>query len=86
MLTAFFVMLREGFEAALIVAILYAYLRKVSRQDLIPADVAGGRRGGGAVGGSGVVDPPVHRRAGGRGATAGVRRHLACSPWRCSPG
>ena len=37
MLTAFFVMLREGFEAALIVAILYAYLRKISRQDLIPA-------------------------------------------------
>lgn len=37
MLTAFFVMLREGFEAALIVAILYAYLRKVSRQDLVPA-------------------------------------------------
>lgn len=37
MLTAFFVMLREGFEAALIVAILYAYLRKVARQDLIPA-------------------------------------------------
>ncbi len=37
MLTAFFVMLREGFEAALIVAILYAYLRKVSRQDLIPS-------------------------------------------------
>lgn len=30
-------MLREGFEAALIVAILYAYLRKVSRQDLVPA-------------------------------------------------
>ena len=37
MLTAFFVMLREGFEAALIVAILYAYLRKTSRHDLIPA-------------------------------------------------
>ena len=37
MLTAFFVMLREGFEAALIVAILYAYLRKISRQDLIPS-------------------------------------------------
>ena len=29
MLTAFFVMLREGFEAALIVAILYAYLPEV---------------------------------------------------------
>lgn len=37
MLTAFFVMLREGFEAALIVAILYAYLRKVRREDLLPA-------------------------------------------------
>ena len=37
MLTAFFVMLREGFEAALIVAILYAYLRRTSRHDLIPA-------------------------------------------------
>ena len=37
MLTAFFIMLREGFEAALIVAILYAYLRKVARQDLLPA-------------------------------------------------
>ncbi len=37
MLTAFFVMLREGFEAALIVAILYAYLRKTQRRDLMPA-------------------------------------------------
>lgn len=37
MLTAFFIMLREGFEAALIVAILYAYLRKVSRRDLLPS-------------------------------------------------
>jgi len=41
MLTAFFVMLREGFEAALIVAILYAYLRKTGRPDLIPALWAG---------------------------------------------
>jgi len=41
MLTAFFVMLREGFEAALIVAILYAYLRKTGRQDLVPALWAG---------------------------------------------
>jgi len=37
MLTAFFIMVREGFEAALIVAILYAYLRRVSRQDLLPS-------------------------------------------------
>ncbi|HKE51472.1 MAG TPA: FTR1 family protein [Actinomycetes bacterium] len=41
MLTAFFVMLREGFEAALIVAILYAYLRKTGRQDLVPTLWAG---------------------------------------------
>ena len=41
MLTAFFVMLREGFEAALIVAILYAYLRKTGRTELIPALWAG---------------------------------------------
>lgn len=37
MLTAFFVMLREGFEAALIVAILFAYLRRTARTDLMPA-------------------------------------------------
>jgi len=36
-LTAFLVMLREGFEAALVVAILYAYLRTVRRPDLLPA-------------------------------------------------
>jgi len=37
MLTAFLVMLREGFEAALVIAILYAYLRTVRRPDLLPA-------------------------------------------------
>jgi high-affinity iron transporter len=36
-LTAFFIMLREGFEAALVVAILYAYLRRTARADLLPA-------------------------------------------------
>src|SRR5262245_65568893 len=41
MLTAFFVMLREGFEAALIVAILYAYLRKTGRSELVPVLWAG---------------------------------------------
>jgi high-affinity iron transporter len=35
MLTAFFIMLREGFEAALVVAILYAYVRRIDRPDLV---------------------------------------------------
>jgi high-affinity iron transporter len=35
MLTAFFIMLREGFEAALVVAILYAYVRRIDRLDLV---------------------------------------------------
>lgn len=37
MLTALFVMLREGFEAVLVVAILYAYLRRTGRTDLMRA-------------------------------------------------
>lgn len=35
MLTAFFIMVREGFEAALVVAILYAYVRRIDRRDLV---------------------------------------------------
>lgn len=35
MLTALFIMLREGFEAVLVVAILYAYLRRTGRTDLM---------------------------------------------------
>jgi high-affinity iron transporter len=35
MFTAFFIMLREGFEAALVVAILYAYVRRIDRRDLV---------------------------------------------------
>lgn len=34
MLTAFLIMLREGFEAALIVAIIYAYIVKIDRLEL----------------------------------------------------
>ena len=37
MLRAFVVVLREGFEAFLIVAIIFAYLRKTSRPKLFPA-------------------------------------------------
>ena len=36
MLTSFLIMLREGFEAALVIAILYAYLRRTGRGDLLP--------------------------------------------------
>ncbi|MPY86136.1 MAG: hypothetical protein GEV00_23540, partial [Actinophytocola sp.] len=35
MLASLFIMLREGFEAALIVAIIYAYIRKIDRRDLL---------------------------------------------------
>ena len=35
MLTALLIMLREGFEAALIVAIVYAYVRQIGRKDLV---------------------------------------------------
>jgi high-affinity iron transporter len=33
MLTALLIMLREGFEAALVVAIVYAYIRRIGRRD-----------------------------------------------------
>jgi len=34
-LTALLIMLREGFEAALVVAIIYAYIQKIDRPDLL---------------------------------------------------
>lgn len=35
MLTALLIMVREGFEAALVVAIVYAYIRRIERRDLL---------------------------------------------------
>ena len=76
MLTAFFVMLREGFEAALIVAILYAYLRKVSRQDLIPAMWQGVAAAAALSVGAGVV---IHLSIDGLEGEARLRAFAAIS-------
>lgn len=53
MLQAFIIVLREGFEAFLIVAIIYSYLQKRGRRDLLPAvywGIAGSVLGSGALG------------------------------------
>ena len=41
MLATFFLMLREGLEAALIVGIIAAYLVKIGRRDALPKVAAG---------------------------------------------
>jgi high-affinity iron transporter len=76
MLTAFFVMLREGFEAALIVAILYAYLRKVSRQDLLPSMWQGVAGAAALSVGAGVV---IHLTVDGLEGEARLRAFAAIS-------
>jgi high-affinity iron transporter len=76
MLTAFFVMLREGFEAALIVAILFAYLRKVSRHDLIPSMWQGVAAAGVLSVGAGVV---IHLSIDGLEGEARLRAFAAIS-------
>ena len=76
MLTAFFVLLREGFEAALIVAILYAYLRKVSRQDLIPSMWQGVAAAAALSVGAGVV---IHLSIDGLEGEARLRAFAAIS-------
>ena len=55
MMTALLIMLREGFEAALVVAIVYAYIRRIGRRDLV-APMWQGMAAAAAVSvGSGVV-------------------------------
>ncbi len=44
MLGALLIALREGLEAVLIVSILYAYVKKVEREDLLPKLPRGARR------------------------------------------
>jgi high-affinity iron transporter len=54
-LTALLIMLREGFEAALVVAIVYAYIRRIDRPDLVGPMWQGIAAAGALSVGAGVV-------------------------------
>ena len=72
MLTALLIMLREGFEAALVVAIVYAYIRRIGRRDLVAPmwrGMAAARLG-----------PPPLDRAGRRLPAVPGHRRLAVPP------
>jgi hypothetical protein len=80
MLTALLITIREGFEAALIVAIVYAYLRRIRRTDLDRAMWQGVLAATAVAVVAGAVihgHPPDRRLARGRRAAARVRRDLA---------
>jgi len=67
MTVPFFIMLREGFEAALVIAILYAYLRKTGRGDLLVPMWAGVATAGALSIGAGIV---LHLTVDGLGGNA----------------
>jgi FTR1 family protein len=53
--TALLIMLRDGFEAALVVAIVYAYIRRIDRPDLVGPMWQGIAAAGALSVGAGVV-------------------------------
>src|SRR5512144_3265381 len=76
MLAALLIMVREGFEAALIVAILYAYLRRIGRADL---DGALWRGVGTAAALSVAAGGVIHLAAGSLSGAARLRAFAAIS-------
>src|SRR5512134_1178272 len=76
MLTALLIMVREGFEAALIVAIVYAYLRRIRRTDLNRAMWQGVL---GAAGLSVVAGVAIHLTIGSLDGAARLRAFAAIS-------
>lgn len=76
MVTALLIMVREGFEAALVVAIVYAYLRRIQRTDLTSAVWVGVGAAAVVSVGAGVV---IHLTIGSLDGTARMRAFAAVS-------
>src|SRR3954470_10441787 len=76
MATALLIMLREGFEAALVVAIVFAYLRRIQRLDMGRAVWQGGALAAAISLGVGVV---VHLTIGNLEGPARLRSFAAIS-------
>ena len=85
MLTALLIMLREGFEAALVVAIVYACIQRIGRRDLV-APMWQGMAAAGAL--SVAAGVGVHLTVETSRASPGCSPSRPCRCWRwaCSPG
>src|SRR5262245_37626037 len=76
MMTAFLIMLREGFEAALVVAVVFVYLRRIGRLDLSMSVWQGVALAAGVSVGTGVA---IHLVAGSLEGAARMRAFAAIS-------
>ena len=84
MLTALLIMLREGFEAALVVAIVYAYIRRIGRRDLVTPMWQGMAAAGASVAARiGVHTSPSRTSRASPGCSPS---RPCCWRWSCSPG
>ena len=80
MLSALLIMQREGFEAALVVAIVYAYIRRIGRRDLVAPMWRGMAAAAALSVGAGIaVHLTVENLTGQPGCSAS--RPCRCWPW-----